>query len=69
MKIQSFTRHLTEESTGYAKLKDKKKLDEELEKALVDVLKAFFEELKNRGEIKKAAPVEDDYEKVLSANR
>lgn len=24
MKIQSFTRHLTEESTGYAKLKDKK---------------------------------------------
>lgn len=50
------------------KLKEKKKLDEELEKSLAEVLKLYLDEVKNKSAVKKAAP-EDDYEKVLSANK
>lgn len=51
------------------KLREKKKLDEELEKNLVDVLKSYFEEIKNRTAVKKNITEEDDYEQVMSANR
>ena len=49
------------------KLRDKKKLDEELEKNLVEVLKAYFEDLKNQLAGKKTAEKENNAEKVLSA--
>ncbi|MBL8013415.1 MAG: F0F1 ATP synthase subunit alpha, partial [Candidatus Omnitrophica bacterium] len=51
------------------KLKEKKKLDEELEKSVVEVVKLYLEDLKNRSAVKSVAPEENDYEKVLSANK
>lgn len=51
------------------KLREKKKLDEELEKSLNEVLKSYFEQLKNATAKKKTVTEEDDYEQVLSANR
>jgi F-type H+-transporting ATPase subunit alpha len=51
------------------KLRERKKIDEEIEKSLVEVLQGYIEDLKNRTAVKKSLPEEDDYEQVLSANR
>ncbi len=51
------------------KMREKKKLDEELEKSLVEILKSYFEQLKNATAKKQTLTEEDDYEQVLSANR
>ena len=44
-------------------------MDEELEKSLVEILKSYFEQLKNATAKKQTLTEEDDYEQVLSANR
>lgn len=51
------------------KLRERKKIDDEIEKSLVNVLKTYIEELKGRTVVKKVMSDEDDYERVLSANR
>ena len=51
------------------KLRERKKLDEDIEKSLVDVLNSYLEELKSRTAVKKSALDDDHYEQVLSANQ
>jgi|CXWL01.1.fsa_nt_gi F-type H+-transporting ATPase subunit alpha len=71
--VQAFQLEILEYATKAApefvkKLRERKKLEEEIEKSLVDVLKSYFEEIKKRSEVKKNLPEEDDYEQVMSAN-
>lgn len=71
--VQVFQLEILEYATKAApefvkKLRERKKLEEEIEKSLVDVLKSYFEEIKKRAEVKKNLPEEDDYEQVMSAN-
>ena len=72
--VQVFQLEILEYATKAApefvkKLRERKKLEEEIEKNLVDVLKSYFEEIKNRAAVKKNLSEEDDYEQVLSVNR
>ena len=72
--VQTFQLEILEYATKAApefvkKLRERKKLEEEIEKNLVDVLKSYFEEIKNRAAVKKNLSEEDDYEQVLSVNR
>ena len=72
--VQTFQVEILEYATKAApefvkKLRERKKLEEEIEKNLVDVLKSYFEEIKNRAAVKKNLSEEDDYEQVLSVNR
>ncbi len=51
-------------------LRERKKLDEEIEKGVADILKMYLEELKaSDTKAKKSLSEEDDYEQVASANR
>jgi len=74
LQVQVFQLEILEYATKAApefvkKLRERKKLEEEIEKNLVDVLKSYFEEINSRGAVKKNLSEEDDYEQVTSANR
>jgi F-type H+-transporting ATPase subunit alpha len=50
------------------KLRERKKLDEEIEKGIIDLLKAYMDDLKARTEAPvQKLPEEDDYEQILKA--